>query len=178
MNPIINPTEVGRYQEIVFEMTLKEPRRKGEFDPRWVRSHGWAVVPVEDASHFAPEEIAVLVPALRKVGFRECFAVATQSVEPDGIPAYSLAISEEDFQSFNAECGPLRYLLTDKSCAWAISCNEWYNLFAGPPKLVEAMLGKSLEGAREEFLDYAILLASGRNPDESILQAARHYAAL
>jgi len=69
-------------------------------------------------------------------------------------------------------------VLTTDDRTWAISCGEWYNLFGGKPELIEAMLGKSIEQARQEFQEYATLLATGQNPDESFLRVAEHYAVL
>ncbi len=176
MNAITNPIELGRYTDMFSEMMLKESQKENEFSPEWVRKRGWRVVPVEDSAHFASVEIAVLVPALRKAGYDHCLAIAMQSVEPDGVPCYSLSISEEEFRTFNAECGLLRYLLTEENRNWAISCSEWYNLFAGPPGLLEGMLGKSIEEAREEYLTFAAAIAE--HSDEPLLEVARHYAAL
>jgi hypothetical protein len=67
-------------------------------------------------------------------------------------------------------------MLTVEDRMWAISCNEWYNLFAGTPELLEAMLGKPVDQAREEFLSFATAVANG--PDDPLLQVAKHYAGL
>jgi hypothetical protein len=177
MKPIAAKTEVEHYQALAREMTLADARRGYDFDDEWVRRHDWKVVPVEDASHFAPEQIADVVTALRAAGYCECVAVATEPLDP-APTCYWLSVSEEDLQNFNKEWGAFRFLLTDADRNWAISCNEWFNLFAGPSGLLEAMLGKSIEDAREVFLEYASLLASGQHPDESSLKAAHHYASL
>lgn len=175
MKPITEQAIAERCQSRVREMTAVE--QPAGFNPEWVHTHGWKVVPVEDTGHFSDEEIAVLVVALNQAGFTECLAVATEWLDP-APTCYRLVVSEEGLRQFNEECGLFRYLLTDESRAWAISCNEWYNLFAGPQELLEEMLGKPIEEARGEFHEYASLLATGQNPDESILQAARFYAAL
>jgi hypothetical protein len=139
----------------------------------WIRQHGWKVVPVEDTAHFAGEEIRLIVPALQGAGYSEAIAIATEPVDP-GPACYPVPISEEGFLEFNRECGMLRYVLTSEDRRWAISCGEWFNLFAGPADLVEAMLGKPIEEARAEFRDFAKLIAAGE--DESALVAAGHYA--
>jgi len=132
MKPITETTQVEHYQELVREMTHADAHRGYEFNDEWVQRRGWKVVPVEDTCHFAAEEIATLVPVLRGAGYSECVAVATEPLDP--APAcYRLSISEEDLREFNKECGPFRYLLTSEDRTWAISCNEWYNLFAGKP---------------------------------------------
>jgi len=175
MKPITEKTQVEHYQELVREMTHADAHRGYEFNDEWVQRRGWKVVPVEDTCHFAAEEIATLVPVLRGAGYSECVAVATEPLDP--APAcYRLSISEEDLREFNKECGPFRYLLTSEDRTWAISCNEWYNLFAGKPELLESMLGKPISEAREEYLSFATALA--KEPDEPLLRVAKHYAAL
>jgi hypothetical protein len=56
---------------------------------------------------------------------------------------------------------------------WAISCNEWFNLFAGPPTFVERMLGLPIQQSREEFLAYAKLVEQG--PEGPLVEIARFY---
>jgi hypothetical protein len=177
MKPVTEQSQIDHYLALVREMTATDTEKPTGFKPEWVHAHGWKVVPVEDSGHLVDEEIAVLVPALNRAGFTECLAVATEWLDP--APAcYQLPISEDGLRAFNQECGLFRYLLTDESRTWAISCDVWYNLFAGPPELLAAMLGKPIEEARGEFLEYASILAGGTSPDESILQVAKHYAAL
>lgn len=170
MDAISNPKELLRHQKSVAAMIVNEC----DLDPQWIKKHGWKVVPVEGTGHFSAAQIAALVAALQ--GYGRCIAIATESVEPDGVPGYSLAISEEELRSFNAECGLFRYLLTDAKRSWVIACSEWYNLYAAKPELLESMLGKPVATAREEFLTFANLLAKG--PDEPLLRVAKRYAAL
>jgi hypothetical protein len=61
--------------------------------------------------------------------------------------------------------------------AWAVSCNELYNLFAGQRPLVEAMLGLSIEEAETQFLAFAENLSLG-DQEYPPLKAAKLYAAL
>jgi hypothetical protein len=172
MNPITEPTQIEHYRKLVTEMTLSGEYQECEFNPEWLRNHEWKVVPVEDGNHFTPEDIHVIVPALREAGYAECIAVATEPV--GSLPScYRLSVTEEDFRNFNRECGLLRYLLTDEARSWAISCNEWYVLFAGKRELLEAMLGKSVEEAREEYLRFATALS--KQPDEPLLKVAERY---
>jgi hypothetical protein len=173
MRPITDQHESAVCQKLMAE--LMDDTKLTDFRADWVMEHGWKVVPVEDTAHFAPEEIQRLVTALRNAGHSECIAVATEPVAP-GPEVYQVPVSEEGFRSFNAECGMLRYLLTVEERSWAISCGEWFNLFAGPPALLEEMLGESIEAARAEFMDYARVLATDDN--EPALVAAEHYALL
>jgi hypothetical protein len=173
MRPITDQHENAACQKLL--VGLMDGAKLADFGSEWVTEYDWKVVPVEDTAHFAPEEIQRLVLALRNAGYSECVAVATEPVAP-GPEAYRVSVSEEGFRSFNAECGMLRYLLTVDDRSWAISCAEWFNLFAGPPALLEEMLGESIESARAEFMDYARVL--GTEADEPALVAAEHYALL
>lgn len=175
MIPITEVTEIERYQKLVAEMTLSTEYQECEFSLQWLRKREWKVVPVEDGNHFTAEDIHVIVPALRDAGYRECIAVATEPVA--SLPAcYRVSVTEEDFHNFNKECGLLRYLLTDEERSWAISCNEWYVLFAAKRGLLEDMLGKSIEKARAEYLRFATTLS--HQPDELLLKVAERYGTL
>lgn len=175
MTPVVDLSQIEHYRMIVMEMLQGDGVLGYAFADEWVRRNYWKVVPVEDSSHFSAEELSILVSVLRDAGYRECIAVATEPLDP--APAcYRLSISEEDLREFNKECGPFRYLLTDENRTWAISCNEWYNLFAGEPELLARMLGKPILKAREEYLSFATALA--KKPDEPLLQVAKHYADL
>lgn len=163
--------EIEASRSLVAEMTVNDI----EFSSDWIHREGWKVVPVESGMRFSEEDIHQLVPALRQAGFVECLAVATEPLDP--MPScYRMSITEEEFREFNRTCGLFRFLITDETRAWAISCNEWYNLFAGKPELLESMLGKPIEEARAEYLSFATALA--KEPDEPLLQVAKHYAAL
>ncbi|MGH9402273.1 MAG: hypothetical protein ACRD2P_09215 [Terriglobia bacterium] len=174
MNPITDEASVEQYRSMVREMTLAKANREYDIDPEWASARGWKVAPVEDSAHFSPEQISVIVPALKRAGMAECVAVAAEPVDP-APSCYQMVISEDEFTNFNRECGFLRYVLTDGERSWAISCNEWYNLFAGPEKLVEAMIGAPVARGREEFLRFAAGLAKG-DPEYPLLKVAQRYA--
>jgi hypothetical protein len=175
MQAVIDLVGIHQYQQLLEGMMDPDPSQRYKFSATWIHLRRWKVVPAEDSGHFSDPEIATLVAALNQAGHTECIAIATMAVDPD--PAcYRVSISKDDLRSFNSKCGLFRYVLTDEDRTWAISCNEWYNLFAGEPALLEAMLGKTIDEARQEFLDFATLLA--QSPDEPMLQVANEYAAL
>jgi hypothetical protein len=175
MQPIIDGPEIKSCQALLCGMMETEAGRTFEFDVGWIRKSAWKVVPVEDTCHFAPAEITTIVSALQSTGYAECFAIASESVDP--APAcFRLSVSEEAFREFNSECGALRYVVTDANRSWAISCNEWYNLFACKPDLLESLLGEPIDQARQEFLEFASLMAKG-NADEPFMRIAERYAA-
>lgn len=171
MIAIDNFNETGKNKCLIADMTDGDIN----FNAKWVHHAGWKVVPVESGMRFSGEDISKLVSALNDRGFFECLAVATEPLDP--LPCcYRMLISEGELHEFNRVCGLFRFLITDLQRRWAVSCSEWYNLFAGPQGLLEAMLGKSIEDARSEFLNYAASLA--RSPDDPLLKIARHYEML
>ena len=157
----LSEKEVLDIRELVRQMVVLTEDRGYDFIPAWTQKHCWAVVPVEDSGHFADEEISRIVAVLGSQEHRTCLAIGAQDW-PTPLPSsYELTVSTDDFRAFNAECGIFRFLLTDPGCSWAISCNEWFNLFAGPPAFVEQMLGVPIQQSREEFLEYAKLVEQG-----------------
>jgi len=174
MNEITEPDLIRHYRELVDELTIADENREYDLSPEWLRSHKWKVVPVEDGNHFTPNDICQIVSTLKRYGYSECIAVATEPIAP--LPScYRLSVTEEEFRRFNSECGLFRFLLTTKDQSWAISCTEWYDLFAAEPELLEALLGKPLEEARQDYLKFASELA--KSPDEPLLLVSSHYAA-
>jgi len=145
-----------------------------DFNPEWIQNRGWSIVPVEDSSHFTDEEIERIVAALNATGHKSGFAIGALDLPTEFANVFELSISEGGFKTFNAEFGILRFLLTDASLSWAISCNEWFNLFAGPESLIEQMLGVPINIARRDFLAYAGLVEQGGS--EGLMLVARKYS--
>jgi hypothetical protein len=174
MKAITETQEIEKYKRLVAEMTLPDEHQEYHFRSDWILKHAWKVVPVEDGDHFTDEDIATMVPALQSAGYHECVAVATEPLGP--FPScFQVAVNAADFREFNRECGLFRFLLTEETRAWSISCNEWYNLFGGSQPFLEAMLGIPIEEARRRFLAFAEPLAKG-DPANLLLKAAEHYA--
>ncbi len=174
MKPITGAREIEKYKKLVTDMTLANEQEEYHFRSDWIIKREWKVVPVEDGNHFTEEDIATMVPALQNAGYHTCIAVATEPLEP--LPScFELEITAEDLREFNRDCGLFRFLLSEETASWAISCNEWYNLFAGREPLLEAMLGVPIEEARKRFLAFAEPLAKG-NPSDLLLKTALHYA--
>jgi hypothetical protein len=175
MQPVTEQEEVDHYRELLRDMTESEPGQTDQFNTDWLLHHGWKVVPVEDVAHFSPEQRAQVVEGLNLAGHRDAFAVATEPLG-EAPQCYRLEMSEADLEEFNRECGTFRFLLTTEDRAWAISCNESYNLFAGPPELLEAMLGRPIEDAWQAYWDFINLPSI--DPEGLLHQTARRYAAL
>lgn len=174
MKPITDPIQAERYRKLLREMMQEDEEH--QFNPDWLRSRLWKAVPVEEMGHLPPADIPQIVSVLNGAGHRHCLAVATEPLG-DMPTCYLLSVDEADFLEFNRELGPFRFLLTTEDRSWAISCTEWYNLFAGKPEFLETLLGKPIERARQDFLEFASLLAKG-NADDPLLRVAKHYASL
>jgi hypothetical protein len=169
----LSENEIMAVRELVREMAVLTEDRGYDFVPTWVQKQGWVVVPVENTGHLAEEEIERIVPALASVGQHSCFAVGALELS-DPLPgSYEIDVSADDLQHFNAECGAFRFLLTASDLSWAISCNEWFNLFAGPRAIIERMVGSPIEQARHDFLDYATLVEQA--PEGRLVEIARQY---
>ena len=171
----LHENEVARSRLLGRDMTTLTENRGYDFNPAWLEKQNWVVVPVEDSGHFAEEEFARIVPAVVSTGHSECLAVGALDL-PSSLPTcFEFSISADELRAFNTECGIFRFLLTCPKLSWAISCNEWFNLFAGPPALVERMVGAPIGQAREEFLDYARVVEQGSEGPLVVL--ARQYGA-
>jgi hypothetical protein len=175
MQIITDQGQVHRYRELVREMTESEPGQEDQFNTEWLLNRSWQVVPVEDVGHLSPEQRSHVIAALTRAGHHEGVAVAT---EPLGeMPqCYRLEISDTDLKEFNRECGLFRFALTNEDRCWAISCTESYNLFAGPPELLEAMLGISIKDAWRAYWDS--IAQPSMDPLGLLHKSANRYAAL
>lgn len=171
MRTITNDEEVQRLRSLVAEMTELEI----EIRLDWARRTGWTVVPTESGARIPPPYIQRIVPTLAATGVAECFALVTEDLG-DMPTCYAVPMTETGFNDVNRELGMFRFILTDQSRSWAISCNEWYNLFAGPRQIVEAMLGKTVEGARSEYKNFAQALARG-DREYPLLKVSERYSA-
>lgn len=171
MKALTDQAEIERYQALVSEMSDGH-----HFRAEWVRRKDWKVVPVESAIRLPREDIPRLVSVLNRDGYNKCLAVATEDLG-EMLQCYIVSIDEAGFSEFNRELGPFRFLLTSEERSWAISCSEWYNLFAGEEMLLEALLGTPIAKARERFLEFAKLLAHG-DPTDPLIKVAEHYSQL
>ncbi|MGQ9919668.1 MAG: hypothetical protein ACUVS7_19920 [Bryobacteraceae bacterium] len=174
MKAITEASQVERYRHLLTEMMRGDDLC--EFDPDWIRRRSWKVVPAESMARLPQPDIPRLVSVLRNSGSSECIALTTEPVG-DLPTCYAVRVDEADFAEVNRELGPFRFLLTDEGLSWAISCTEWYNLFAAEPDLLEAILGKPVQQARDEFVQFASGLADA-DADEQLLKVAARYAAL
>jgi len=189
MKPLRVSKEVKHYGRLASEMMLTEMGEEYEFNPRWIRSQGWKVVPAECMTRIPTPDIPRIVSVLRGSGYRECVAIFNEAGYIQSLPVivasnppghmattYVVAVDEADFEELNHELGIFRFLLMDENRSWAISCTEWYNLFAGEAEFVESLLGKPIDLARREFSEFASLMAQG-NAAEPLMRVAKHYAA-
>ena len=166
--------EVVRSLELVREMAILTADRGYDFNSAWLQKRGWVLVPVEDTGHFSDEAIDRIVATLLSRGYSSCLAIGALDLLDPLPTCFEFSISADELRIFNAEFGIFRFLLTGPELSWAINCNEWFNLFAGPPALVEELLGMSIGQARDEFLEYAKLVEQGS--EGGLVQFSRMYA--
>ena len=187
MKPITELKKIDRCGRLLRSMMSNQEGREFEFEPTWIQNHAWNVVPVESMCRIPPQDIARICSALSSVGYTACIAVLNEPGYVTGIPfagvtaspdktptCYELAVTERELQEFNQRLGLFRSVLTTEDGAWAISCNETYNLFGGELKLLECLLGKPIDIARRDFLDFAVALSQS-NSDETLLTVAKRY---
>jgi hypothetical protein len=170
MKTVTDVSQIQKYKALVSEMT----EYRTEFSPHWLARTGWKVVPDESGGRLFREDIPRLVSVLNAAGFFQCFALTTEDLG-DTPPCYHVQVSEEGFHELNRELGIFQFLLTEETRSWAISCTVFYNLFGGPERFVEAMLGKTVPEAESDFLEIATRIAKG-NPNDLFLKVARRYA--
>lgn len=190
MQPVTDAMQVQRYSNLFGEMMLKQDGEECELSADWIRNRGWKAVPAESMARIPPADIPRIVSALRTTGYTNCVAIFIEpgyiqslpvfvhSDPPSNLPTcYRVSVDEADLRELNSQLGQFRFILAPEDRSWAVSCNEWYNLFAGKPDLVEALLGEPIEQAREEFLEFALALAK-ENSEEPLLHVAKHYASI
>src|ERR1700735_5163038 len=120
MKPVPDLARVHRYVRLSDGMLAAKGSYERDFNLAWLRDQRWKVVPAKsEYGHLGTDEIERLVPALNATGLTECFAVATEPLDPLPI-CYQVGISKEDFRNFHRECGLLAYLLMDDACSWTI----------------------------------------------------------
>ncbi len=195
MKVVSDPSRIKECEALALEML----EYGTEFKLDWARQARWTIAPVEAGVALGDDAgIARVVTALKGAGHDTALAIVTEDLgkapnlelrrwfkakvfgvptddSQDLVPCCLFAVGPADFHELRRMLGGFRFLLTDQKYSWAMSSNEWYELFAGPQELVEAMLGVSVAKAREEFLKFASGLAHG-NPDDVFLKVARRYA--
>lgn len=152
------PDESMQKRQLLAQMASVSEDRGYVLRSQWIRDKGWLTAPVEEAGHFTDEEIEAIVTSVTTTGDITCFAIGADDLPPPHPNAFRMTASTEDFRAFNSECGVFRFILTDEDLSWVIACNEWFNLFAGPRTLLEQMIGKTVEEAKADFLDYARMI--------------------
>ena len=124
MKPIRDPKEVEHCGNLLREMMLTEEGRETEFNPEWVRNHGWKVVPVESGWRLPVEHIPRLISVLKGAGYTNCIAIFNQPGYIQNLPVLIesqppsdmttcqiVEVSQADFERFNRELSPFRCVL-------------------------------------------------------------------
>jgi hypothetical protein len=189
MKPITDAVEVARYAKLFGEMMLTLDGEECDFNLDWIRSHGWKVVLAESMARLPQPDIPRIVAALSRAGFQWCvvmfnepgymqsFPVNVPSDPPSDLPTcYQVSVDEVGFSEINRQLGPFRFIVSEESRSWTISCNERYNLFSAKTELLEGVMGKSIEQAHRDFLE-SVSMTDGY-ADESLLEVASRYSSL
>lgn len=130
---------------------LSDPER---FSLDYLTGKGWAVVPLESASHFAARDVSLLSSALRGLGVESCFAIITDEITR-GPFAYRMPATEEGLRVFNRELFGLNALLVPEEESCAILCTvDLVYLVAGPRPFAAAAVGGDIAQARKAFLSF------------------------
>lgn len=122
--------------------------------PEWAAARGCVVVPTESAARLPGGQIPLISTALAKRGYDQCYVVLSEDLGLEERPV-ALGTSASEFEALNSRYGIYRFVIVPADAAWAIACNEWFNLFGAPQGLVAEMLGCEPELARREFDLYA-----------------------
>lgn len=150
MRAVSEPGKISEYRALASEMI----EGRDIFRPGWVEKSGWVVVPAESAGRLLPEDIPRLSSTFSGAGFHAGFVVMTEDLgyTPS---CYEVDLSPRGLEDLNREIGLFQFLLTERARSWAIACTIDCNLFAGPERLVELMIGKSVKAAKAEFRQLA-----------------------
>lgn len=124
------------------------PARPYDLREGWARERGFEIVPAESAARLPVGDIPRLASAL--AAFASAVAVDTD-MPLGAADAFEIQICTGELRELNRRMGVNRVVVINDDGEWVISCNEWYNLFAARPSLLESMLGKSISQARSEF---------------------------
>lgn len=143
----------------------------------YLTGKGWAVVPVESASHFAARDVILLSAGLRGLGVASCFAIITDEIT-QGPFAYRMPATEEGLRGFNRELFGLNSLLVPEEESCAILCTvDLVYLVAGPRPFAAAAVGGDIAQARRDFSTFASAEDGPANLRAFLMDVASRYAA-
>src|SRR5216684_3803301 len=99
MKTITDHVQVERCGKLVNEMMLIRTGGESEFDPNWVRQHGWKIAPVESAMRLPDEDIPGLVSTLKAAGYTKCLAVFNEPCYIQRLPLFIASESPSDIST-------------------------------------------------------------------------------
>lgn len=162
-------SELRRFSECVID------------DWRWLsidysRDRGWVIVPVESGNHFLPDEAKLIADAISTLGALDLFGVEVEGRNDREAIVYRVPPTQKCLMEFSDLTANENYLLIPEPKHFLIFCSAWDNYqIAGPRSFVEKALGKSIESAREEFLDFAKGFSTGMPTSERLIYTARRF---
>ena len=120
----------------------------------YLRRRCWEAVPFESALHLNEVDADRMATAAARMGCHECNAIPTEGLT--GPPHYRVPMDLKGLLEFSRKCAHFRYLLIPDNESFAILFStEGYGVAAGPKRLVELILAKSIEAARDDFRQFA-----------------------
>ena len=137
----------------------------------YLTGKGWAVAPMESASHFAARDVNLLSAALQGLGVESCFAVITDEITR-GPFAYRMPATEEGLRGFDRELFGLNALLVPEDERCAILCTvDLFYLVAGPRSFVASAVGGDIAKARRDFSSFVRVMKDW-SPEMSVFLPA------
>lgn len=110
---------------------------------------------VESASHFSLEDQSNISHAFQSAGYTDLIAYALEKLNqmPDSFPVSS---DIDGISDFDERTSMFNYVLTSKDGKCFIVCTtEDYYIVCGTQHFVELALSKSIESAKNDFLEFA-----------------------
>ena len=146
--------EAARCREILGAVSFSPADYGALLRPDWAKPMGCQVVPAESGARLPPAQILLVPNALRRRGYDQCYAIPSEPLGPSEGPL-AIGATPDEFARLNERYGLFRFVIVSADRAWAIACNEWFNLFGAPPGLLAEMLGRSPVDAERDFEAFA-----------------------
>ncbi len=153
-NFMLNPCTEKQDQILAISFRNEIMSTEYYIDREYLKKHSLIAVPQPD---FLPSNDIDLFVRMSKyykdIKISECFAISTQSFEPPII--YAFEPSVEHLMEFDSEARLNPLLLFSKSPQLVIfQEGDSIMIFMGKKEIIETVLGKTIEGAKQVFLEY------------------------
>jgi hypothetical protein len=121
----------------------------------FIKQAGWVAVPQEGYWQTNAENLARLLQALLKRGYRCLYALPTETLTPP-LPIYQITVSSEGLDAFGSASGALNYVLFAGKPDWiGLFASDDFSVLAGEPDFVREVLGSDIAEAFSNYHAYA-----------------------